>query len=175
MGSNINTQWTYLYEFSIHVIMFVCCSRFIINLPVEEQSKIRLYFHIEQAHWFYLDHYCPDEQGLKTCGIKDFAAQNILSATLFQVSNPYMHCCYFLVLFLCICSLGIICYHVSRNVLMPYLLGFMYGLELSLTCYSLILCLNSENIWWKKMTSMNSGRSTSWMCQHMVGYCWTPA
>ncbi|KAK3592197.1 hypothetical protein CHS0354_001823 [Potamilus streckersoni] len=55
------------------------CSRFVINIPDEEkQDLIRIFFQIEQAHWFYLDFYCADNPDLKTCRIKDFSGQNIL-------------------------------------------------------------------------------------------------
>ncbi|XP_025077810.1 m7GpppN-mRNA hydrolase-like isoform X2 [Pomacea canaliculata] len=52
------------------------CSRFIINLPDEEQQDfIRIFFAIEQAHWFYLDFYCSERPELKNCGIKEFSLQ----------------------------------------------------------------------------------------------------
>ncbi|KAL3865757.1 hypothetical protein ACJMK2_043114 [Sinanodonta woodiana] len=52
------------------------CSRFVINIPEEERlDLIRIFFQIEQAHWFYLDFYCADSPELKTCGIKDFSGQ----------------------------------------------------------------------------------------------------
>ena len=61
------------------MIIKLCYSRFIINIPEEErQDLIRIFFMIELAHWFYLDFYCAENQELKTCGIKDFSAQSIL-------------------------------------------------------------------------------------------------
>lgn len=51
-------------------------SRFIVNLPDEQQKDtIRVFFAIEQAHWFYLDFYCTERPELKTCGIKEFSLQ----------------------------------------------------------------------------------------------------
>ncbi|KAL5004972.1 hypothetical protein ScPMuIL_018428 [Solemya velum] len=43
------------------------CSRFIINIPEEErQDRIRIFFQIELAHWFYLDFYCAEDNELRT-------------------------------------------------------------------------------------------------------------
>jgi len=57
----------------------VCCSRFVINVPEEEsRDPVRLLFQVELAHWFYLDFYCPENPELRTCGIKEFAIQDIL-------------------------------------------------------------------------------------------------
>ena len=65
------------YLFDLHLNIFF--SRFIINIPEEErQDLIRVFFQIELAHWFYLDFYCAENAELKTCGIKDFSAQDIL-------------------------------------------------------------------------------------------------
>lgn len=66
--------------------MFVCCSRFIINVPdVAKQNLVRICFQIELAHWFYLDFYCTQENPkLKSCGIKEFAAH------IFQ-HIPFLH------------------------------------------------------------------------------------
>ncbi|KAF4529312.1 hypothetical protein B566_EDAN011406 [Ephemera danica] len=47
------------------------CSRFIINVPTEEQTDlVRVCFQIELAHWFYIDFYCTEER--KKCGMKEF-------------------------------------------------------------------------------------------------------
>ena len=57
------------------------CSRFIINIPQEErQDVIRICFHIELAHWFYIDHYCPNDAKLPKCQFKEFA--RIIFATV---------------------------------------------------------------------------------------------
>lgn len=51
-------------------------SRFIINLPVEERlDTIRLFFNIEDAHWFYLDYYCEHGSRNKKCNLTKFAIQ----------------------------------------------------------------------------------------------------
>jgi mRNA-decapping enzyme subunit 2 len=54
------------------------CSRFIINVPVEERKDlVRICFQIELAHWYYLDFYCADDKAenkLKPCGMKEFTA-----------------------------------------------------------------------------------------------------
>jgi len=51
------------------------CSRFIINIPQEERKDvIRICFHIELAHWFYIDYYCADPNTqLPKCQFKEFA------------------------------------------------------------------------------------------------------
>lgn len=48
-------------------------SRFLINIPDSEKSVIRLFFLIEQAHWFFLDFYCAQSDKLQPCGIRQFA------------------------------------------------------------------------------------------------------
>ncbi len=37
---------------------------------------IRLFFQVENAHWFYLDFYCKDNSSLKAVGIKEFSSQS---------------------------------------------------------------------------------------------------
>lgn len=50
------------------------CSRFIINIPQEERSDlVRVCFHIELAHWFYIDYYCKEQKQLPKCQFRDFA------------------------------------------------------------------------------------------------------
>lgn len=50
------------------------CSRFIINIPQEERKDvIRVCFHIELAHWFYIDYYCTENTSLPKCQYKEFA------------------------------------------------------------------------------------------------------
>lgn len=50
------------------------CSRFIINIPQEERSDlVRVCFHIELAHWFYIDYYCSEDDKLPKCQFKEFA------------------------------------------------------------------------------------------------------
>lgn len=51
------------------------CSRFIINIPQEERKDvIRVCFHIELAHWFYIDYYCQEANNtLPKCQYKEFA------------------------------------------------------------------------------------------------------
>ena len=54
-------------------------SRFIINLPKEEQTTDRLFFHIQAAHWFYSDFYVGNTEimnaGCKVppCNFKAFS------------------------------------------------------------------------------------------------------
>jgi mRNA-decapping enzyme subunit 2 len=53
------------------------CSRFLINLPVEQRDDpVRLFFAVEAAHWYYIDEFCPDNSDLPMCEIKDFAEQS---------------------------------------------------------------------------------------------------
>jgi len=55
------------------------CSRFIFNLPKAEQTTDRIFFHIQNAHWFYSDFYAANraiiEAGKKAprCKLKQFA------------------------------------------------------------------------------------------------------
>ena len=64
------------------------CSRFLINVPEEEsRDPIRLLFQVELAHWFYLDFYCPENPELRTCGIKEFAIQDILCSLVITTTN----------------------------------------------------------------------------------------
>lgn len=50
------------------------CSRFIINIPQEERKDlIRVCFHIELAHWFYIDYYCTENAQLPKVQFKEFA------------------------------------------------------------------------------------------------------
>jgi mRNA-decapping enzyme subunit 2 len=64
---------------------YLFCSRFIINVPVEERKDlVRICFQIELAHWYYLDFYCADDKAenkLKPCGMKEFTAH------MFQVCS----------------------------------------------------------------------------------------
>ena len=63
----------------IFIKMFLCSSRFIINIPETElRDIVRVFFQIELAHWFYLDYYCAENPDVKSCGIKEFSSQNIL-------------------------------------------------------------------------------------------------
>lgn len=63
------------------------CSRFIINVPVEERSDlIRIFFQIEIAHWFYLDFFCTENSELKPCGIRNFA-ENIFRHCSFLIQH----------------------------------------------------------------------------------------
>jgi len=49
------------------------CSRFLINIPVEEkEDMIRLCFQIELAHWFYLDFYRQEDPQLPGYGLQQF-------------------------------------------------------------------------------------------------------
>mmetsp|Transcript_10510 Transcript_10510/g.27521 ORF Transcript_10510/g.27521 Transcript_10510/m.27521 type:complete len:435 (-) Transcript_10510:868-2172(-) len=49
-------------------------SRFILNCPDEDwEEPERLFFHVEQAFWHYLDFYVEADSTLPKCGMKDFA------------------------------------------------------------------------------------------------------
>lgn len=67
-------MWAFIYVPFFNLF----CSRFIINVPVEERKDlVRICFQIELAHWYYLDFYCADdkaEKKLKPCGMKEFTA-----------------------------------------------------------------------------------------------------
>ena len=61
------------------VSLLIFCSRFILNVPDDyRDDMIRTFFHIELAHWFYIDFHVPENPGLKIVGIKEFANQDIL-------------------------------------------------------------------------------------------------
>lgn len=66
----------------IHMLCRLKClyfSRFILNVPDEyKRDPIRTFFHIELAHWFYIDFFVPEQLELKSVGIKEFAVQDIL-------------------------------------------------------------------------------------------------
>ena len=50
------------------------CSRFLLNIPESEKNDmIRLCFHIELAHWFYLDFFRPENLTLPECRMREFA------------------------------------------------------------------------------------------------------
>ncbi|XP_071482226.1 m7GpppN-mRNA hydrolase-like [Diadema antillarum] len=50
------------------------CTRFLINIPDEERNDlVRVFFQIELAHWFYIDFFRAEQQGLPNCGIKEFS------------------------------------------------------------------------------------------------------
>jgi mRNA-decapping enzyme subunit 2 len=54
-------------------------SRFIINVPSEELASFeRILFLIEQAHWFYMDHYYTEDKRLPKYTMKEFTTLNIL-------------------------------------------------------------------------------------------------
>lgn len=59
--ANLNLRYEMAFEtFTLPQILDDLISRFIINVPEEELSSIqRIYFQIEQAHWFYLDFIKP--------------------------------------------------------------------------------------------------------------------
>lgn len=48
-------------------------ARFILNCPEELASLERVFFQIEQAHWFYTDFYCSSYQYLPNLGMKEFS------------------------------------------------------------------------------------------------------
>eukprot|EP01135_Chromosphaera_perkinsii_P006967 Nk52_evm5s639 gene=Nk52_evmTU5s639 len=52
------------------------CSRFLINIPGEELTKFeRIFFQVEQAHWFYLDFYRENNPKLPKMNLKEFSFQ----------------------------------------------------------------------------------------------------
>lgn len=61
------------------------CSRFIINIPQEERSDLtRVCFHIELAHWFYLDYNCVEQKELPKCQFKEFARLIFMNVPFLQ-------------------------------------------------------------------------------------------
>lgn len=61
------------------------CSRFIINIPTEERSDlVRVCFHIELAHWFYIDYYCSEQKQLPKCQFRDFARTVFMNVPFLQ-------------------------------------------------------------------------------------------
>lgn len=62
--------------------VFVCRSRFLINLSSEERADpIKLCSHIEVAHWYYLDLMRPEDHTLPACNLKEFMATGECSTT----------------------------------------------------------------------------------------------
>jgi hypothetical protein len=57
------------------------CRRFIINLPAEElNDPVRVMYHTEAAHWFFVDEYCdsgnyPQCSALGKMGFQHFALE----------------------------------------------------------------------------------------------------
>ena len=78
VGKKLNTN--------IHkLLLSVVNSRFLINLPAEEQKDmVRVFFQIEMAHWYYIDFY-RQEQVLPTYGLKEFTKVNILFISQFLI------------------------------------------------------------------------------------------
>ena len=65
-----------IYHTSVLVIIY---SRFLINLPEDEKKDpIKLFTHLELAHWFYLDLLRPEDHSLPACNFKEFIIANIL-------------------------------------------------------------------------------------------------
>lgn len=61
------------------------CSRFIINIPQEERSDlVRVCFHIELAHWFYIDYYCAEQKQLPKCQFREFSRIVFLNVPFLQ-------------------------------------------------------------------------------------------
>jgi len=46
-------------DIDIDIIEDILC-RFIFNLPKAEQTTDRIFFHIQNAHWFYSDFYAAN-------------------------------------------------------------------------------------------------------------------
>ncbi|XP_046863602.1 mRNA decapping complex subunit 2-like isoform X2 [Xenia sp. Carnegie-2017] len=64
---------TVVYTSIPDAILEDLCSRFLINLPSEDKDDmVRVFFQIEQAHWYYIDFYCQ-EQNLPSYGLKEFS------------------------------------------------------------------------------------------------------
>lgn len=58
----------------LSVILEDLAARFILTCPEEEFASFeRLFFMIEAAHWFYVDHYLENDASLPSLGMKDFA------------------------------------------------------------------------------------------------------
>nr|CAG4650221.1 EOG090X07NG [Sida crystallina] len=74
-AKNETWNWTTMYKIPPDILDDLC-SRFIVNVPVEERKDVvRLCFQIELAHWFYIDFYCMEEGSTrKHCNFKEFAA-----------------------------------------------------------------------------------------------------
>lgn len=52
------------------------CCRFVINVPEEERKDMnRIFFQIENAHWFYIDFYSKNFPNRKPCALREFAQQ----------------------------------------------------------------------------------------------------
>ncbi|GAU92751.1 hypothetical protein RvY_04794 [Ramazzottius varieornatus] len=50
-----------------------CCLRFLVELDSEDlKDSVRVFFKIEEAHWFYLDHFCESNPILPKVALRDF-------------------------------------------------------------------------------------------------------
>ena len=62
--------------------------RFLYTLPESElQMADRLFFHVEQAHWFYEDFIAERRKGFQSFGLKEFAGLLFAHCPLFSESR----------------------------------------------------------------------------------------
>ena len=58
---------------SLEEVLDDVCVRFLLNIPEEElESFERLFFQLEEAHWFYRDFYCNEYPNIPKFGLKSF-------------------------------------------------------------------------------------------------------
>jgi hypothetical protein len=70
----------------VQLPLVLCCSRFILNIPEEEfKSSDRLFFQIEQAHWFYLDFYRERNPQLPNLTLQKFGEKSMRCVLLCTV------------------------------------------------------------------------------------------
>ena len=86
-------------------ILNLLCSRFLINIPVEEKcDPVKLCYHIELAHWFYLDFMRSEETSLPACSFKEFIATGVCMC-------PCVCVCVCVCVW-CVCVCVCVCVHV---------------------------------------------------------------
>ncbi|OWA50660.1 m7GpppN-mRNA hydrolase [Hypsibius exemplaris] len=70
------TNFTTSHNFTAGIPISVlddCCLRFLGELDSEDfKDSVRVFFKIEEAHWFYLDHFCESNPVLPKVPLRDF-------------------------------------------------------------------------------------------------------
>lgn len=67
--------------------MAFCFSRFVLNVPEEDQQSFeRILFLVEGAYWYYEDNAVDNDPTLKSLSLKEFTLLCILSLFLFPLN-----------------------------------------------------------------------------------------
>ena len=81
---SVGVFWSW-YRMYIHEALDIVESRFLTNLPDSElQHADRLFFQIEQAHWFYEDFIADNNDNLPHFTLKQFATKMFAHSDMFR-------------------------------------------------------------------------------------------